>query len=100
MNLYAIRRRSAWASAADLQATAAKSADVGDNEMGDQVRWIRSYVVAEPDGRLGTICIYEARSEASLREHAARVGMPAEEIDGLADTVVVRPDPTKASQAA
>ena len=100
MNLYAIRRRSAWADAPELQAIAAKSADIGDNQMADQVRWIRSYVVAEADGRLGTICIYEAKSEASLREHAARVGMPAEEIDSLADTVVVRPDPVAAPQAA
>jgi hypothetical protein len=100
MNLYAIRRRSAWANAAELEGVAAKSADIGDNQMADQVRWIRSYVVAEPDGRLGTICIYEAASEASLREHAARVGMPAEEIDGLADTVVIRPDPAPASKAA
>jgi hypothetical protein len=100
MNLYAIRRRSAWADAAELATVAARSAEIGDNQMADQVRWIRSYVVAEADGRLGTICIYEARSEASLREHAARVGMPAEVIDSLADTVVVRADPATASQAA
>lgn len=96
MELFAIRRRSAWSDATKLQATAATSARIGDEEMSDQVRWIRSYVVAEPDGRLGTICIYQARDAASLREHADRVGMPAEEIEPIVDAVVVRPDPVKA----
>jgi uncharacterized protein DUF4242 len=100
MKLFAIRRRSAWADAAELGTVAAKSTDVGDKEMSDRVRWIRSYVVAEPDGRLGTICIYEAQDEAALREHAARVGMPGDEIDSIADTVVVRPDPTAAAVVA
>ena len=93
MQLYAIRRRSAWADASELEATAAKSAHIGNSEMPDRVRWIRSYVVAESDGRLGTICIYEARDPAALREHADRVGMPGDEIEAIAKTVVVREDP-------
>jgi hypothetical protein len=93
MQLFAIRRRSAWADANELGGAAKVSADIGNNQMADRVRWIRSYVVAEPDGRLGTICIYEAADAASLREHAARVGMPGEEIDVIANTVVVRDDP-------
>ena len=78
------------------KATAAKSAKIGDEEMGDQVRWIRSYVVEEPDGKLGTVCIYEARDQASIREHARRVGMPGEAILPILKTVVVRPDPATA----
>jgi hypothetical protein len=42
MQLYAIRRRSAWADASELEAVAARSAHVGDSEMPDRVRWIRS----------------------------------------------------------
>ena len=38
MNLYAIRRRDYWGTAEDLQATAARSAEVGE-EMADDVRW-------------------------------------------------------------
>jgi sporulation protein YlmC with PRC-barrel domain len=95
MKLYAIRRRSAWADGTELGRTAAVSSDVGNKEMPDQVRWIRSYVVAERDGRLGTICLYEATDEAALREHARRVGMPGDEIEAIADTVVIRPDPVK-----
>lgn len=100
MQLYAIRRRSAWADGKELEAVAAKSAHIGNSEMPDRVRWIRSYVVAEQDGRLGTICIYEAKDEASIRDHAARVGMPGDEIETIADTVVVREDPEKGSTAA
>jgi hypothetical protein len=100
MQLYAIRRRSAWPDSKELEATAAKSAHIGDSEMPDRVRWIRSYVVAEQDGRLGTICIYEAQDEASIRDHAARVGMPGDEIETISDTVVVREDPKKRTGAA
>jgi hypothetical protein len=63
----------------------------------DDIRWIRSYVVRESDGGLGTICIYEASSPEKIREHASRVDMPAVEILEVADTVVVRPDPVAAA---
>jgi hypothetical protein len=93
MQLYAIRRRNAWKTPKDLEAAAAKSTKIGNDEMSDQVRWIRSYVVNEQDGTLGTICIYEARDPASIRDHAQRVGMPADDISLIGNTVVVRPDP-------
>ena len=92
MNLYAIRRRDVWDSAESLQQTAARSAEVGE-EMADDVRWIRSYVVQEDSGKLGTICIYEGTSAEKVREQAERAGMPADEITEIADTVIVRPDP-------
>jgi hypothetical protein len=50
-------------------------------------------VVAEPDGSLGSVCIYQASSPEAIRAHAHRVGMPADEIHDVADTVVIRPDP-------
>src|SRR5213080_4307107 len=93
MKLYAIRRPSDWRSPEELQATAARSSRVGDDEMSEDIRWIRSYVVHEQDGGLGTICIYEASSPEKIREHAFRVDMPATEIFEVADTVLVRPDP-------
>src|SRR5262249_62246328 len=76
MDLYVIRRPSAWANLKELEAAGAKSARIGNDEMSDRVRWIRSYVVHEPDGRIGTFCIYQARDGESIREHARRVGMP------------------------
>src|SRR5690349_9366751 len=97
MQLYVIRRPSAWVDQPELEACAVESARVGDQEMPDSVRWIRSYVVNEPDGRLGTFCIYEAANGDAIREHARRVGMPGEEFYPVADTVIIRRDPAKAA---
>ena len=93
MKLYAIRRPSGWSSATELQAAAVRSKHVGDEEMSDDIRWIRSYVVHEPEGGLGTVCIYQASSPEKIREHAQRADLPATEIFSVVDTVVVRPDP-------
>jgi hypothetical protein len=92
MDLYLIRRRSNWTDATELEATAAKSSAEGE-KMSDEVRWIRSYVVEEPDGKLGTACIYQAVSPEAIRRHAGNTGMSADEIFKVADTVVVREDP-------
>ena len=92
MNLYAIRRRDFWGTPEELQASAARSAQVGDEMTGD-IRWIRSYVVQEESGKLGTVCIYEGISPEKVREQAERAGIPADEITLVADTVIVRPDP-------
>ena len=99
MNLYAIRRRDFWGTPEELQATAAKSAQVG-SEMSDDIRWIRSYVVQEESGKLGTVCIYQGSSIEKVREQAERTGMPADEITLIADTVIVNPDPVPAATLA
>ena len=93
MNLYAIRRPSGWRTPEQLQAAAARSKQVGDEEMSSDIRWIRSYVVRERDGGLGTICIYQASSPGKIREHATRADIPATDIFDIVDTVIVRPDP-------
>ena len=100
MNTYVIRRRNAWKDAQELEATAGVSLRIGNDEMADEVRWIRSYVVSEDDGTLGTVCIYQAVSQDAIREHARRVGMPANEITLVANTVIVRDDPVDVAQAA
>ncbi|MGD8567284.1 MAG: DUF4242 domain-containing protein [Gammaproteobacteria bacterium] len=100
MKLYTIRRRNAWKDANELEATASVSARVGNEEMPDKVRWIRSYVVQEADGTLGTVCIYQAVDIHAIREHAERVGMPANEISEVVNTVIIRDDPQTESQAA
>jgi hypothetical protein len=95
MNLYATLRRNASKTPDELHAAAARSKKVGDTEMSNDVRWIRTYVMAEPDGTLGTVCIYEATSPEALREHARRADLPVTEIRQVVDTVIVRADPTK-----
>ena len=93
MKLYVIRRPNGWSTPEALQAAAARSKQVGDEEMSEDIRWIRSYVVHEADGSLGTFCIYQASSPEKIREHAARAGIPASDVFEVADTVLVRPDP-------
>jgi hypothetical protein len=94
MNTYVIRRRAGWDSAGKLQEAAERSRQVGDEEMGDDIRWIRSYVVEEEGGTLGTICIYQGSSAEKVVEHATRAGLPADEVLKVLDTVLVRADPT------
>jgi hypothetical protein len=93
MNTYVILRRGGWRSPADLQAAAERSKKVGDEEMSDDIRWIRSYVLEEDGGSVGTVCVYQASSAEAIRDHASRAELPVDEIIPIADTVVVRPDP-------
>src|SRR3954454_24627057 len=99
MTLYAIRRNKAWQSPSELEEVAARSKQVADEEFPTDVRWIRSYVIAEEGGTLGSVCIYQAVNPEAIREHAQRVGMPADEIWTVGDTVVIRPDPVKEAVA-
>jgi hypothetical protein len=97
MQLYAIIRRNGWASGPELEAAAARSTKVGDEEMSQDIRWIRSYVLDEGNGAVGTVCIYEASSPEAIHEHASRADLPVDEIVPIADTVLVRPDPEPAN---
>ena len=96
MNLYAINRRNGFASVTELQRAAERSTAEGDKP-GSGVRWIRSYVLAEESGEVGTICIYEAESPEAIRAHAAAAVLPVDEVVLIADTVIVRPDPVPAT---
>jgi hypothetical protein len=97
MDLYVILRRNGWRTVADLQAAAARSTRVGNEDMPEDVRWIRSYVLDEGDGAVGTVCIYEATSPEAIRKHASLAELPVDEIIAVADTVIVRPDPVPAN---
>jgi hypothetical protein len=94
LNTYAIIRRRGWPAPKDLEEAAERSRKVGDEEMSDDIRWIRSYVLAEEDGSVGTVCIYQASSPEKVREHASRADLPVDEVVDIADTVLVRPDPS------
>jgi hypothetical protein len=92
-----ILRRGGWRSPEDLQAAAERSTNVGEGEMSDDIRWIRSYVLEESGGSVGTVCIYQATSPEAIREHASRAELPVDEIIPVMDTVIIRPDPVPAS---
>lgn len=94
MNTYVILRRKFWSCPEDLQKSAAVSARVGREEMPNDVKWVRSYVVKE-DGKLGTVCIYQGTSPEAIREHARRAGMPADDVLLVEEVVVVNPDPIR-----
>jgi Nickel responsive protein SCO4226-like len=93
MDLYVILRRDGWRDGPELEEAAARSTTEGDKD-GSGVKWIRSYVLQEESGRLGTVCIYEGESPEAIRAHAEAAGLPADEIIPVADTVIVRPDPS------
>jgi hypothetical protein len=93
MDTYVILRRGGWRSPAELEEAAGRSSQVGDGEMSDDIRWIRSYVLEEGGGSVGTVCVYQASSEEAIREHARRADLPVDEVVKVVDTVLVRPDP-------
>jgi hypothetical protein len=92
MKTYAILRRSGWKSPAELGEAAERSTAEGE-KVPDQVRWIRSYVLDEGGGSVGTVCIYQATSPEAIREHSNAAELPVDEIIEVADTVIVREDP-------
>jgi Nickel responsive protein SCO4226-like len=97
MDLYVILRRSGWRSPEDLGEAAVRSKRVADEDMPDDIKWIRSYVLEEGAGSVGTVCVYEASSPEAIRKHASLADLPVDEIIAVADTVLVRPDPQPAT---
>ena len=96
MNTYVILRRNGWQSTGELQEAADRSRAVGDEQMSDDIRAVRFYVLEEDDGSVGSLCVYQASSPEAIREHASRADLPLDEIIPVSDTVVVRPDPESA----
>ena len=76
MKTYVIPRRHGWPSFDALEEAEARSRRVGEQELANDVRWIRTYVVHEDDGSLGTFCIYQATGPDAMREHASRARRP------------------------
>src|SRR3977135_4076305 len=54
--------------------------------MGPQIQWLHSYVTEDK-----VYCVYLAPDEDSVREHARRVGIPADRISAVRRLI----DPTK-----
>jgi hypothetical protein len=96
VNTYVVLRRCAWRSSHDLQ-EAMKEAEAALQWAPDDIGWIRSYLLAEPDGSIGSACVYRATSPEMVRAHAARAGLPIDEIVALRESLVVEPDPVEAA---
>jgi len=74
------------ADAGELCAAAQKS-NATLAELGKDIQWIESYVAADK-----TFCVYLARDEEIIREHARRSGFPATRITEVKRMI----DPTTA----
>jgi Nickel responsive protein SCO4226-like len=98
MDTYVVLRRGGWRTAEDLAAAAERSRQAGE-AMPDEVRWVRTYVLEEPAGVFGTVCIYEAGDPDALREHATRADLPVDEVVRVAQTMIVGPDPAGVATA-
>lgn len=92
MDTYVIVRRNGWRTPDDRQLAAQRSGEEAER-MQEDIDWIRSYVLSERDGTVGTVCIFRASSPEAIRRHAAAADIPVDEIVKVADTVIVRPDP-------
>jgi len=77
-------------SAEKLQQVAAQSCDVL-RKLGPDIQWVESYVTADK-----VYCVYIAPDPEKIREHAQRVGIPANEINEVAAML----DPTTGETAA
>ena len=95
--LFAVLRRSGWRSASELDIAAYQSTTIINEDETEQVRWIRSYVLDEGGGTVGTVAIYEATGPEAIRRHARRAGLPMGEIVRVSTTLMVRPDPAPAA---
>jgi cell division inhibitor SulA len=73
-------------SSSDLQAISQKSCSVL-RELGTDVQWVESYVT---DSKI--YCIYLAKDEQLVREHAQRGGFPANRVSQVRQVI----DPTTA----
>ena len=62
---------------AELQAASKKSVSVL-KEMGPEIRWLHSYVTGDK-----VYCVYLAPDEDTVRDHARRVGIPANRISAV-----------------
>jgi DNA-binding CsgD family transcriptional regulator len=87
---FVILRRNGWRTMDALHTSAKRSIEVS-SRMTD-VRWVRSYVLTEPDGGVGTVCHYRASGPEAIRDHAAEVGIPVDDIIEVAELVVLLPD--------
>ena len=47
-------------------------------EMGPQIQWLHSYVTEDK-----VYCVYLAPNENAIREHARRVGIPADRVSAV-----------------
>jgi hypothetical protein len=79
METYMIVRRRAWRTRAAATA-ATRRADTEAERLSEVVAHVRSYVLDETDGTMGSICVYEAVGPEAIRRHSTAARLPIDEI--------------------
>jgi hypothetical protein len=69
---------------------AAQKSNAVLRDLGPDIQWVQSYVAGDK-----IYCVYQAPSEALIKEHAAKSGFPANRITPVAAVI----DPTTAQPA-
>jgi hypothetical protein len=69
---------------ADMPSVGRRSREIVDHEL-PEITWEHSHVVVDDDGTVRTFCIYDAPSEALVREHSSRLGR--HKIDSLDEII-------------
>jgi hypothetical protein len=92
MPLYVVPRTRAWLSEEEI-AAATDCIPAVNATLRQDIRWIRSYIVGEPDGSFSAFCVYEASCPDVLLDHADALGLPTDAIKPVVATVVASPDP-------
>ena len=72
---------------ADQLRDAARGSNAVLKEMGSDIQWVQSFVAGDK-----IYCVYTATSEALIREHAKKAGLPANRVTAVAAVI----DPTTA----
>jgi hypothetical protein len=92
LNTYLLVSRNAWRSPEELEEAWGRAYASCELKSRRDVRWLRTYVIDEEDGRLGSICVYEAANEGAIRKHVRRAGLPLPEIKPVASELVFLTD--------
>jgi hypothetical protein len=92
VNLYVVPRTGAFRSEEEIDATIECGLALIET-MGDELRFIRSYVVHEDDGTFSAFCVYEASGPEVLQRYSEAMRLPTDAIKPVATTVVNAPDP-------
>jgi hypothetical protein len=92
MRKFIIERELPAIGSAERQALreAAQKSNATLKELGSDIQWVESYVAADK-----TFCVYLARDEAIIHEHARKSGFPANKITEIRRMI----DPTTATEA-
>jgi hypothetical protein len=92
MRKFIIERELPAIGSAERQALrdAAQKSNATLKELGPDIQWVESYVAADK-----TFCVYLAKDEAIIQEHARRSGFPANKITEVRRMI----DPTTATES-